>query len=130
MRKAIGVLMLIGCLLATAAKAQQGPPYRFGALGYCQISSLATAVTVTQAACSTFQSYIGAAFNPIAVATIIQICVSGQAIRYASNPALTPTASVGMPVAASTCFQYSGPIQNLRMIQQAISATVDIEFFQ
>ena len=94
------------------------------------MTTLTAAKTILPANCTTFQSYVGAAANPIAMATIAQICVNVQAIRYTSNPAFTPTAALGVPVASGQCFQYSGPIQNLQMIQVAATAVVDIELFQ
>jgi hypothetical protein len=106
-------------LLATPANAQQA---RFNWLGYCQITSLATAKPMVTASCST------GAVPPTPV--VAEICVSGAAVRYTSSPTVTPTASLGIPVSTNTCFQYSGPVNSLQFIQQAATATLDIEFFQ
>jgi hypothetical protein len=111
--------------LINAAAAQ--PVQRFGNIGYCQMTSLAVARTVATVNCTT--GAVPAAVTA-AAEVVAEICVSGAAIRYTSNAAITPTAAIGIPVSTNTCFQYSGPIVNLQIIQQAATATVDIEFFQ
>ena len=88
---------------------------------YCQITSLASSTSLVTANC--------ASGTILAGATIAEICVEVAAIRYTSSGVVTPTASVGIPVAASTCFQYSGPISTFKMIQQTSGAIVDIETF-
>jgi hypothetical protein len=124
-RLLLASLLLLAACSPPPAKAQ--PVQRFGNLGYCQMTSLATAKQVATANCTTGSV-------PTAVTTaadvVIELCVSGAAVRYTSNPAITPTAAIGIPVSTNTCFQYSGPIVNLQIIQQTASATVDIEFFQ
>jgi hypothetical protein len=114
-------------LLALIPPANAQPVQRYSSLGYCQMTVLTSAKTMITANCSTgaVPALVGSAANAIA-----EICVSGAAIRYSSNPAITPTALIGIPVSTNTCFQYSGPITNLQLIQQAATATVDIEFFQ
>lgn len=102
-------------------------PQRSGSYGittppqYCQITSLSSATKLATANCSTG--------TILANATIAQICVSGQAVRYTSTGVIVPTASVGIPVLASTCFQYSGPITTMQFIQQVSGAILDIETF-
>jgi hypothetical protein len=83
---------------------------------------MATATAVTTANCSTG--------SVPATPAYAEICVSGAAVRYISDASRTPTSTVGIPVSAGTCFQYSGPIARMQFIQQAASATLDIEFFQ
>jgi hypothetical protein len=120
------VVFLSALLLATASANAQ-PVTRYGNIGYCQMTALTVARFVVSSNCS-------AGAVPPAVTTaadvIVEICVSGAAIRYTSNASITPTAAIGIPVSTNTCFQYSGPIANLQLIQQAASAIVDIEFFQ
>lgn len=88
---------------------------------YCQVTSLAAAVNLTTANCATGTILTGA--------TIAQICVSTQGIRYTSSGVVVPTSSIGIPVAAGACFQYAGPLTTIQIIQQAGGAVVDIETF-
>jgi hypothetical protein len=85
----------------------------FNALGYQQITSLSSAVTLTVPA----------------NATIAEICVETQGIRYRDD-GTAPTASIGMPVASGTCFQYAGPLSAIQIIQQTSSATIDISYYK
>jgi hypothetical protein len=53
-----------------------------------------------------------------------QMCNEGTALRYTDDGTTTPTASVGMPIAAGSatnpyCFSYFGPLANFKVIQQA-----------
>lgn len=126
MRKVL-LAAFCGVLWGSPASAQQAvyarpTPYAApGKPAYCQITSLATAKNLITANCSTG--------SILTNAKIAQICVSTQSVRYTSDPAVTPTATIGIPVAAATCFQYSGPITTIQFIQQAASAVLDIETF-
>jgi len=94
---------------------------KFTAPQYCQITSLSAATALTTANCATG--------TILATATISEICVETSAVRYTSSGVVTPTASVGMPVAAGTCFQYAGPISTIEFIQQTSGAILDVETF-
>lgn len=109
---------LLWLILSYPAVAQQS----FNSLGYCQVTSLTTAVALTTAACSTGSVPNGA--------KSIEVCVSTAAIRYTSTGTPTPTATIGIPVAAGTCFPFTGPIYSITFIRQAAGAILDIEFFQ
>lgn len=93
--------------------------YPFLPLGYCQLTSLSSAVTL--ASCSG---------GIPAAADIVQVCAETQAIRYRDD-GTNPTATVGMPVASGTCFQYSAtPLSALRLIEQTASAKANISFYK
>lgn len=62
-------------------------------------------------------------------ATIAQICVETAAIRYRDD-GTAPTASVGMPVAAGTCFAYSAPLRAFQFIAQSGSPVLNILYYQ
>jgi hypothetical protein len=121
------LLVFLFALLVLIPPANAQPVQRYSNIGYCQMAALASVKTMVSSNCTTgaVPALVGSAANAIA-----EICVSGAAIRYSSNPAIIPTATIGIPVSTNTCFQYSGPITNLQFIQQAASATLDIEFFQ
>ncbi len=62
-------------------------------------------------------------------ATIAEICVEGAAVRYRDD-GTAPTATVGIPVAAGSCFQYSGPLSSLQFIAQSGSPTLDVSYYE
>jgi hypothetical protein len=119
----------LGCLPAIAQQSVLVRPTPYAAPGkpaYCQITVLSSATKLITANCSTG--------SILPNAKIAQICVSTAAVRYTSDPAVTPTASVGIPVAPQsatlpTCFPYSGPITTIQFIQQAGGAVLDVETF-
>ncbi len=91
----------------------QSQIYVYTPLGYQQITSLsaATFLTVPQ------------------TAKIAEICVETQAIRYRDD-GTSPTGAVGIPVAAGSCFQYSGSLTALQLIQQVSGAVVDVTYYR
>lgn len=116
---ALGAAFLCGSALGENVRQA---PYSYQPLGYCQITSLATAKAMATASCTT-----GSVPTQVNNA-IAEICVSGAAIRYRDD-GTAPTASLGIPVAAGNCFQYSGNIPALQIIQQSASATIDATFY-
>lgn len=82
-------------------------------LGYQQITSLssATALTVPTGA------------------TVAYVTVEGQGIRWRDD-GTNPTASVGAPVSLSQQLIYFGNLAAIKFIQQAASATIDVEYYQ
>jgi hypothetical protein len=63
-------------------------------------------------------------------ARFANVCASSAAVKYTTDGATTPTASIGQPLPAGTCISLSGS-QVLKNFQ-AISAagTLDVEYFQ
>jgi len=88
---------------------------------FCQISPVSAATKLTTASCTTG--------TILANATVAQICVEVQGVRYTSSGVVVPTSIVGIPVASGTCFQYSGPLSTITFIQQATGAAIDVETF-
>ncbi len=62
-------------------------------------------------------------------ATVAQICVENADVRYRDDGG-APTASVGMPVNAGTCFQYAGPLGAIRFVAQRGSPTLDVSYYK
>lgn len=60
--------------------------------------------------------------------TLAQICVETAPVRYRDD-GIAPTSSVGIPVAANTCFQYVGPLSKIQFIAQSGSPTMDIAYY-
>jgi hypothetical protein len=56
------------------------------------------------------------------------ICIETAAIRWRDD-GTAPTTSVGMPIAAGGCFNYSGTFATLRVIAQTGSPVVNIGFY-
>ena len=54
------------------------------------------------------------------------ICVQTASARY-TDDGTTPTASIGIPVAAGQCFAYTGPLTAFRII--GAGATIDVRYF-
>jgi len=88
-------------------------PYSFSALGYQQITTLATATGLTVPTGS----------------TIAQICIETAAVRYRDD-GTAPTASIGQPVAAGLCFSYSGPLAAIQFITQGGSPVLDASYYK
>jgi hypothetical protein len=87
-------------------------------LGYCQLTASGTAALL-----STCSGGI-----PV-TATIAEICVSTANIRYRDD-GTAPTATVGIPVVAPTCFQYAGVFSALSIIAQSGSPVIDVSFYK
>jgi hypothetical protein len=60
-------------------------------------------------------------------ASIVEICVETATARY-TDDGITPTSSVGIPVAAGTCFAYSGPLDAFKII--GAGATMDVSYYK
>lgn len=118
MKRLLATLITLAALALPAVAADVRPNGPYNPAGYCQLTSLSAAVLI-----STCSGGIPAR------ATIAQICVETQAIRYRDD-GTAPTASVGMPTAAGSCFQYAGDLTALRIIEQTASAKVDILFYK
>ena len=99
-------------LFASPALAQQ-VTYVYTPLGYQQIAAVPTGTFLTV---------------PTG-ARMAQICVETQAVRYRDD-GTAPTASVGMPQAAATCFQYSGSLPAIQFIQVTGTAVLDVSYYR
>ncbi len=82
-------------------------------LGYQQITSLsaATALTVPTSASSAL------------------ICAETQGVRWRDD-GTNPTATIGMPLAAGSCFQYLNFLTALVFIQQSSGAVLDVTYYR
>jgi hypothetical protein len=121
-------ILLLSSILPSFSQApvvSKAGPYT--PLGYCQITSLGSAVFLVTASCATGSVPAGA--------TIAEICVSTQTIRYRDD-GVAPTTSVGMPVAPNSstlpnCFSYAIiPMTAMQLIAVTGSPTIDISFYK
>lgn len=92
-------------------------PYPYTSLpttsaGYQQLTSISSATSLTV---------------PTG-ATIAEICVETAAVRYRDD-GTDPSATVGMPVSAGTCFAYSGPLRAIRFIAVSGSPVVNVLYY-
>lgn len=86
-------------------------------VGYCQLTSLSSAVLI-----STCTGGIPTG------ASIALIVAETQAVRWRDD-GTAPTAGVGMPIAVNGSLSYQGDLTKFQVIQQTASATVDIAFY-
>jgi hypothetical protein len=65
-------------------------------------------------------------------ALFAMMTVSGNSIRYTTDGTTTPTSTIGMPMQVNQSIMFSGAtvLSNLRIIQQAATATIDVEYFK
>ena len=105
-------LLLSGAALAALALSVSAFTFPAGSAGpgqYAVSIASVTALTVPQFAASA------------------KICVETAAARYTDDGA-TPSATVGIPVAAGTCFAYAGPLSAMRIIGSG--ATLDVSYYK
>jgi len=62
-------------------------------------------------------------------ASIAWICVEGASVRYRDD-GIAPTASVGIPAAAGSCWAYGGPLSAIQFIAQSGSPTIDVSYYK
>jgi hypothetical protein len=81
-------------------------------LGYQQITSLSasTALTVPSGA------------------TLALIVPETQNVRWRDD-GTAPTASIGMPIFVGASLSYDGDLKNIRFIEQAASATLNVSYY-
>lgn len=105
-----GLFVLLG--LALPAIAQQ-VVYVYTPLGYQQITPVTTTSTLTV---------------PLG-SRVVEICVETNIVRYRDD-GIAPTATVGMPIAAGTCFQYSGALTAILFQQATSPAVIDVSYYR
>lgn len=87
---------------------------RYTALGYQQIASgLSAALGLTV---------------PVG-ATVAVIVAEAQAVRFRDD-GTNPTATVGIPLAVAQEFFYTGPLANIKFIEQTASAKLNVSYYK
>ena len=89
-------------------------------LGYQQITDLSSAVGLTVP----LLAPDGSNQKP----TFALIICETQGVRWRDD-GTSPTASVGMPLAAGVPLQYDGDLNKIRFIQQTASAKLNISYY-
>ena len=105
-------LAVFAILLATDAHAQMDGPSPASSAGPGQYAVSLTAVTSLTVPLGALSA---------------QICVEGAPARYIDDGS-TPSATIGIPVAAGQCFAYGGPLAAMRFIGSG--ATLDVSFYR
>jgi len=105
-------------LVAIAPAQTTSPALPLVALGYCQITSLGSAVTLAGGGCTVPSN-----------ATAVYVEAETQAVRYRDD-GVAPTAGVGMPIAQNGTLFYAGNIAALQFIQQTASAKLNVLFYK
>lgn len=110
------LLALLGWLSSAHAEVTQ--PSNLTPVGYCQLTSLASATALSS--CS------GGLPTTAQVAAI----VPGTAnVRYRDD-GTAPTASVGVPLFVGATLFYTGDLTKIQFIAQSGSPTLDIAFYR
>jgi hypothetical protein len=89
-------------------------------IGYQQITSLSSAQNLTVPDLD----LTGLNQKP----TFALITPETQGVRWRDD-GIAPTATVGMPLAAGVTLQYDGNLKNIRFIEQAGSAKLNISYY-
>lgn len=99
--------------MTTGLQQRGGGPYSYMPLGYQPITASAVAQFLPSVPSN---------------ASVALISVSGGSIRYRDD-GVSPTASLGMPIAAGQEFQYQGELTHFQFIIQSGSPTLDISYY-
>ena len=89
-------------------------------LGYQQITSLSSATGLTVPT----KDLNGLSCKP----SIALITPEGQAVRWRDDD-VSPTASVGMPLAAGVTLQYDGDLTKIKFIEQLGGAKLNVTYY-
>jgi hypothetical protein len=89
-------------------------------IGYQQITSLSGAVSLTVPA----RDANGLSVKP----TLAIITPETAGVRWRDD-GVAPTGTVGMPLAAGVTLQYDGDLSQVRFIQQAAGAILNISYY-
>lgn len=100
--------------LVAGAIPSNSVPYIYTALGFQQITSLATSTALTVPT--------GAKFA--------QVNVAGTGGVSWRDDGTAPTASIGMQVATSTTFNYTGSLSAIRFILSSLSPVLNISYYK
>ena len=60
--------------------------------------------------------------------TLALFIVEGQAVRWRDD-GIAPTPSVGMPTGAGMSFSYDGDLKNIKFVEQAPGAILNISYY-
>lgn len=102
----------------TGSATRPGVTATYTPLGYCQLTSMAASTALSTCA-----------GGVPAGATLAQLCAEAQAVRYRDD-GTAPTATVGMPAAAGSCFSYTGSLSAIRFIQATAGAILNVSFYR
>lgn len=102
---------------SVAAVAQQAVQV-WTPLGYQQITPVPTLTKLT----------IPAGTQAGAPARWAQICVATNAVKWRDD-GTAPTATVGMTIAAGSCYAYSGSLSAIQFIQVTSPAILDVSYY-
>lgn len=138
------IAAMMSCAMAQSAWYTPGGSGANGSVNMC-LNSAGQAVPESSGECANGQqpkTYVSAGAGQYGLAltaataltvptgaVMAEICAEAQAVRYRDD-GTAPTASVGIPIAAGACIQYVGPLADLKFIQEAASATLDVSYYK
>lgn len=118
MRHLLAVAAIAAALCAPAAAQITTPGLPVVPVGYCQLTSVDTAVLI-----STCSGGIPAGAN------MMLMVAEAQAIRYRDD-GTNPSTTVGMPLAVAATIFYEGTLSKVAVIGQTSGAKVNILFYR
>lgn len=123
------VFLALITLLLTGGSAYADSPLRQSPVGFCPLSSMSAATSLTS--CTTTTSH-GVTITGIPLtANWAMICAYVQGIVWNDDDAPTGTpGSGGQGLAAGQCLGYSGPLSVIQLIQQTSGALVGVSFYK
>ena len=127
------IIISLAGLGAGGSHARADQPYRWVPLGFCSLSSLATATPIS--ACTLTNTLGGVAATWSAVgpaATYAHICALNQSVNYRDD-GVAPTATSGtggQAISAGACMDYYSSVQNIQFIQQSAGAVLSISLYK
>jgi hypothetical protein len=128
MRLFIAAAILFVAALIGDARAQSANGLRFIPLGYCQLSAITTATSISS--CTTQTPGGGTVAGVPPGAQFAFMVAETNAIRYLDIAGEEPSSTVGFPLAALTPSTYAGTISALQFVPQTAPATINILFYK
>jgi hypothetical protein len=114
-------------LICTASHADS--PLRQSPVGFCSLSSITSAVSLTS--CTTTTSHGVTITGVPPTANYALICAYIQGIVWNDNDIPTSTPGTGgQGLASGQCFGYPGPLGIIQIIQQTSGAIVGVSFYK
>lgn len=124
----LGALLCALLLLAPAA-ADADAPLRQAPVGFCSLSSMSAATSLTSCTTTISQGVTISGVPPTANWALVCSYVQGVVWNDVAAPTATPGTG-GQGIAAGQCFGYGGPLSIVKFIQQTSGAILGVSFYK
>lgn len=120
---------ILCALLGFVSPADADPPLRQAPVGFCSLSSMSSATSLTTCTTTISQGVTITGVPPTANWALL--CSYVQAVVWNDDEAPTGTPGTGgQGIAAGQCFGYSGPLSTIQFIQQTSGAILGVSFYK